>query len=144
MDLCIFTALRKVNRVLFRHYQSVLAPSGLSIVQLSVLRALERNGPMTLSRLADNLVMERTSLYRTIKPLSEQNAIAVSHSGAGKANIATLTQEGSDTVERVMPYWEAAQSKILTEINQDALDGLQQFLTAMPDIINIGKETPND
>ncbi len=121
MDLCIFTALRKVNRVLFRHYQSALAPSGLSIVQLSVLRALERNGPMTLSRLADNLAMERTSLYRTIKPLSKQKAIVVSHSGAGKANIATLTQEGSDTVERVLPCWEAAQSKILTEINQEAL-----------------------
>lgn len=117
MDQCIFANVRKANRVLFRRYQDALAPTGISIVQLSMLRTLERHGALPLSRLADHLAMERTSLYRTIEPLIEFGAVKIKNANKGKSKIAELTPEGQATIEKVMPYWAKAQEGILKEIS---------------------------
>lgn len=134
MDQCIFTAVRKANRVLFRHYQDALSETGISIVQLSILRALERHGALTLSRLADDLAMERTSLYRTIEPLIESRAVQVESAPTGKSKIAKLTAEGHETIERVMPFWAQAQKQVLNEV---ALAELPEFRRALNAIANL-------
>jgi DNA-binding MarR family transcriptional regulator len=134
MTECIFTAVRKANRVLFRHYQEALSSTGVSIVQLSILRALERHGALSLSRLADDLAMERTSLYRTIEPLVESNAVQIDNADTGKSKIATLTAEGRKTIQRVMPYWAKAQGRVLEETNSDNLQGLHHLLKSISNL----------
>ncbi len=119
MTQCIFTAVRKANRVLFRRYQEALAPTGVSIVQLSILRSLERHGPLSLSRLADDLAMERTSLYRTLEPIIASGAVKVRNAETGRAKIAELTEEGQVTIGRVMPYWAKAQEQVLKDAGVD-------------------------
>ena len=134
MQHCVFTTVRKANRVLFRRYQEALAPTGISIVQLSILRALERHGPMSLVRLADDLAMERTSLYRTIDPLVEASMVKVFKAESGKAKIAELTIEGQKTIERVMPYWAKAQEGILDEIDGGDWLALHKMLSAIANL----------
>lgn len=134
MDQCVFTAVRKANRVLFRHYQDALSETGVSIVQLSILRALERHGPLALSNLADDLAMERTSLYRTIEPLIENGAVHVEGSPAGKSKVAKLTVEGHSTIKRVMPFWAKAQERVLNEV---ALTNAPEFQRTLYAIANL-------
>lgn len=131
MDQCIFTAVRKANRVLFRHYQDALSETGVSIVQLSILRALERHGPLSLSRLADDLAMERTSLYRTIEPLIEGGGVQVESAPTGKSKIAKLTAEGQGTIERVMPFWAKAQERVMNEVALAERPDFQRALNAI-------------
>lgn len=134
MDQCIFTAVRKANRVLFRHYQDALSETGISIVQLSILRALERQGALTLSRLADDLAMERTSLYRTIEPLVEGGAVHVESASKGKSKVAKLTTEGHRAIERVMPSWAKAQERVLKEMASADLSDFQRILSAISNL----------
>jgi len=134
MDQCIFTAVRKANRVLFRHYQEALSETGISIVQLSILRALERHGALTLSRLADDLAMERTSLYRTIEPLINCDAVHVESAPTGKSKIAKLTSEGHGTIKRVMPFWANAQQRVLEEVATDSLPEFKRTLNAISNL----------
>lgn len=134
MNQCIFALVRKANRVLFRHYQEALKPTGVSIVQLSVLRTLERNGAMPLSRLAEELAMERTSLYRTIAPMQDSGAVAVVTADKGKAKVAELTTEGQRLIDKVMPYWAKAQESILKEVDSDKWEALRDVLAK---VINI-------
>ena len=136
MQHCVFTTVRKANRVLFRRYQEALAPTGISIVQLSILRALERHGPLPLVRLADDLVMERTSLYRTIDPLVKASMIKISKAESGKTKIAELTTEGQKTIERVMPYWAKAQERILSEVGGGDWQALHHMLSAVANLDN--------
>ena len=131
MDQCIFTAVRKANRVLFRHYQDALSETGVSIVQLSILRALERQGSLALSRLADDLAMERTSLYRTIEPLIDSGAVHVESALTGKSKVAKLTVEGRSTIERVMPFWAKAQERVLNEVALTDAPNFQRTLNAI-------------
>ncbi len=138
MNQCIFTAVRKANRVLFRRYQEALSPTGVSIVQLSILRALERHGPLSLARLAEDLSMERTSLYRTLEPLADSGAIKVTNADKGKSKIAELTRDGEATIKRVMPYWAKAQERVLKDIGIDADNWhqLRQLLNSVATLPN--------
>ncbi|MGM9403336.1 MarR family winged helix-turn-helix transcriptional regulator [Aliiroseovarius sp. KMU-71] len=108
-----------------------MSETGISIVQLSILRALERHGPMTLSRLADDLAMERTSLYRTIDPLVESTAVQVKSAPTGKSKVAKLTAKGQHTIERVMPFWAKAQAQVLEEVTLTELPDFQRALNAI-------------
>ncbi|HFQ4975382.1 TPA: MarR family winged helix-turn-helix transcriptional regulator [Vibrio vulnificus] len=139
MQHCVFTTVRKANRVLFRLYQEALSSTGISIVQLSILRALERHGPLPLVRLADDLVMDRTSLYRTIAPLVEANMIIVSKAEVGRTKIAKLTSEGEKTIERVMPYWAIAQEYILSELSDENWLTLHKMLNAIANLETKGE-----
>jgi len=134
MQDCAFTTVRKANRVLFRRYQEALAPTGISIVQLSILRALERHGPLPLVRLADDLAMERTSLYRTIAPLVEACMVDLSKAESGRTKIAELTAEGQKTIKRVMPYWAKAQEHILREVGDGDWQAMYKMLSTIANL----------
>ena len=61
-----------------RVYEGALAKAGLTSTQFAVLRALERKGgTLPLTHLAEELVLERTSLYRAIAPLERDALVKV-------------------------------------------------------------------
>jgi len=66
---CACTALRKAGRAVSRAYDEALAAHGMSTAQFAILRHVARGAPLALSRLAEQLVMDRTSLYRAVAPL---------------------------------------------------------------------------
>ena len=129
---CICTTVRKASRALTRHYENAMAGSGLSVVQFSILRSLARRGEMSLSRLADELAMERTSLYRTIAPLFDRGLILLEPAPRGRIKIARLTGEGRRLLEQAAPYWEDAQRSIRSRIGADAWRALASALEEIP------------
>ncbi|MDB5714935.1 MAG: MarR family transcriptional regulator [Sphingomonadales bacterium] len=112
---CACTALRKASRAITRLYDERLADSGMTITQFAVLRHIAREGGLPLSRLADLLVMERTSLYRTMAPLERQGWVAVEAAGS-RVKIASLTEAGFRAMENTTSAWEHAQSEIISAI----------------------------
>ena len=133
MDLpCACTTTRKANRALFRFYEETMEPSGLTVTQFSILRSLSRNSPRPLSELAEELVMERTSLYRTLKPLENQRSISISQSGKGRVKLANLTAKGMQNMELATPYWEQAQNKVVALIGDERWQEMSQLLLNIP------------
>ena len=112
---CACTALRKASRAVTRLYDDALGGTGMGIVQFSVLRNLEREGPLPLMRLAELLVMERTTLYRALTPLEREGWVAVGD-GTGRAKTAALTAAGARAVAASTPAWQEAQRKLLAAI----------------------------
>ena len=133
---CIFTTVRKANRSLFRFYQDALSDADITIVQLAVLRALERKSPRSFPELSDDLVMERTSLYRTIKPLISMGAVEEFASDTGRTKHARLTSHGQLLIEKTMPYWQQAQNTILDEMGQKRWLEISDLLLALPSVIS--------
>jgi DNA-binding MarR family transcriptional regulator len=54
--------LHRTARLLARTYDRALAGSGMNVTQFAVMRAVARHENDPLSRVADDLAMERTSL----------------------------------------------------------------------------------
>ena len=74
---CNCLALRQAARHVTQFYDQYLAPTGLRTTQFSILAKLSGLGPMTINALARELVMDRTTLGRTMLPLERDGLIAI-------------------------------------------------------------------
>ena len=74
---CNCLALRQAARHVTQFYDQYLVPTGLRTTQFSILAKLKRLGPMTINALARELVMDRTTLGRTMLPLERDGLIRI-------------------------------------------------------------------
>jgi DNA-binding MarR family transcriptional regulator len=127
---CVCTTLRKASRAVTRAYDEGLADSGMTITQFAVLRNLDRQGAMPLSRLAELLVMDRTSLYRLIAPLERHGRVSVAD-GEGRAKLASITDAGRAAMLAATPAWEKVQDGLVGAMGAEAWAALQTQLRVL-------------
>ncbi|PZU07959.1 MarR family winged helix-turn-helix transcriptional regulator [Sphingomonas sp.] len=124
---CACTVLRKTSRAVTRFYDEAIAASGLSISQFALLRTLGRMGPTPLSQLAEEMVMERTSLYRMIAPLEARGLVSVTQ-GAGRARVAALAPEGRTIIDGIAGTWDATQARFVRALGEEKWQALRVLL----------------
>ena len=128
--ICACTNLRKAARAIARFYEEHLAAAGLTATQFAVLRTVERKGRILLSRLAEELVMDRTSLYRAMAPLLEHRWLRTGGDPLDKRALAVeLTPSGMKKIRAALPCWEKAQKAFLAEFGRANWTGLLGGLT---------------
>lgn len=110
---CVCTSLRKASRAVSRFYDEAFADAGMTVSQFSILRNLAREGESPLSRLAELMVMDRTSLYRALALLDRQGWIAIAQGTSGRTKTAGLTDTGRTAMKAAEPAWEAAQQRFV-------------------------------
>src|SRR5229473_861357 len=75
---CTCFRLRSLTRRVTQLYDQVLAPSGLTVTQYSLLaHALRQDAAPTLSELAQQLFTDRTTLTRNLKLLADAGLVKV-------------------------------------------------------------------
>ena len=117
-----------------RVYDEALSGTGMTIAQFSVLRHIARGGETPLSRLAEALVMDRTSLYRALAPLERQGWIKVAQAARGRARIASLTDAGRAAMERATGPWRDAQERLIGAFGADDWTKLETLLRGVVDV----------
>lgn len=125
---CACTALRKAARSVSRLYDGELAGAGMNASQLAILRALARGGSVPFSRLAEVMVLDRTSLYRALRPLARHGWIALSPAPTGRTRIAALTEAGRAAMDAAAPAWEAAQRRFVEAFGREEWPALHAAL----------------
>ena len=109
---CNCLALRQAARHVTQIYDQFLAPSGLRATQYSILARLLRRGPMTINALAADLVMDRTTLGRNIRPLQRDGLVAVVPGKSDRrSKELRLTSAGAVRVRAARKGWDAAQAR---------------------------------
>jgi|SRR5579871_1014361 len=127
---CACTALRKASRAVTRLYDEMMDTTGMSIIQFSVLRNIARHEPLPLMQLAGLLVMDRTTLYRALKPLEKNGWVAIGE-GSGRAKSARLTGAGRKALAGATGRWRAAQSRFLGRIGSREWAGIEASLARL-------------
>jgi DNA-binding MarR family transcriptional regulator len=109
---CNCLALRQATRHVTQFYDQFISPLGLRATQYSILARLARKGAMTINALAAELVMDRTTLGRNIRPLQRDGLIAV---GPGKTDRRSkelrLTRAGVERFQTAQKGWSKAQAE---------------------------------
>ncbi len=107
---CNCLALRQATRHVTQFYDQFLMPAGLRATQYSILARLNRKGSMTINALAAELVMDRTTLGRNIRPLQRDGLVAI---GPGKSDRRRkelrLTPSGTARFHAAQKAWTEAQ-----------------------------------
>ncbi|HEX3631657.1 MAG TPA: MarR family transcriptional regulator [Casimicrobiaceae bacterium] len=109
---CNCLALRQATRHVTQFYDQCLAPSGLRTTQLSILAILKRLGPLTINALAGELVMDRTTLGRTMLPLERDGLIAIEDGAIDRRSKELhLTKAGAERLRVAKKLWREAQAQ---------------------------------
>jgi DNA-binding MarR family transcriptional regulator len=130
---CVCTSIRKAARVLARTYDAALAPSGMNVKQLAVLRAVLRHPGEPLSRVAEDLAMDRTSLYRAIEALEKQRWVALCDGHDNRSRSASVTKSGETALAEAGAGWATTQRAIVGRFGEERW---QSFVSELQHLID--------
>lgn len=129
---CACVLLRRATRAVTAAYDAALAPSGLRVTQFSVLRTLARLGPLTITRLAAEAALDRSTMGRNLDPLERRGLVRFAANEADqRERLAHLTPAGSEAIEAALPRWREAQARINALVRPAALGELAAQLAAL-------------
>ena len=77
LEECTCLAVRQAARHISQFYDRHLASAGCERPEFSILARLRRHGAMTINALAEDMVMDRTTLGRNILPLERDGLITI-------------------------------------------------------------------
>ena len=130
LTTCACLSLRKASRVVTQIYDETLQPSGLRSTQLPVLVTIATDGPTTITHLAEELLMDRTSLARLLRPLEIAGLIEIAPGEDRRTRGVSLTDRGQNSVEGAIPLWEKAQAFVVDRLGQRRWRELRKNLSA--------------
>ena len=110
---CACFNLRKAARLVAQVYDQHLQPVGLKNTQFTLLRAASMLGPLSISQLADELVTDRTTLTRNLKPVEREGLIEVVAGKDARTRNVRVTAKGRERIQQALPHWSAAQRHVV-------------------------------
>jgi DNA-binding MarR family transcriptional regulator len=110
---CACRNLRRTARAVTQLYDDTLRPSGLRITQFTLLVAVALSEPVPITRLADALDLDRTTLARDLKPLTERGLLEITAGEDKRTRMVRLTVQGREAMARAYPLWQQAQARIV-------------------------------
>lgn len=131
-DTCLCLHAQRAARVLGRRFDEALRPLGLTNGQFSLMMALNRPDPPTMSTLAAFLAMDRTTLTAALKPLERDGLVHVHADPCDRrSRLASLTAHGHKTLAAALPIWRKTHKAIESGLRPSSPDRLRQGLSAM-------------
>ena len=118
MSDCYCISLRTAARKVSALYDDALAPVGINIGQLSMLREIEKSSPLSLTELGRLSNLDRSTVGRNAKVLERMHLVQAVAGEDHREAALTLTAEGTKAVAEAAPLWERAQATI-----ERAMDG---------------------
>jgi DNA-binding MarR family transcriptional regulator len=129
---CYATALRKASRRVSGLYDEILAPSGLRSTQFAILGELAGGEPVTINELAHALVLDRSGLGHSLRPLQRDGLIQLDKDAADRRNVrVTLTGAGRDHFERAYVLWRSAQDRVVAALGEAVAERLRDQLNEL-------------
>ena len=113
---CACGNLRKAARAVSRRYDDALKPAGIGIGQYSMLVAIALYGSATISQLAQELVMDRTTLTRDLKLLQRDGLAQIVVGTDQRTRVVSLTAAGSAVLLRALPLWQEVQQQVMAQL----------------------------
>src|SRR4051795_7904840 len=143
--LCNCLALRQAARHVTQVYDQYLVPTGIRTTQFSILAKLKQSGPMTINALAEQMVMDRTTLGRNILPLEREGLISVTKGRADRrSKELQLTAAGARRLHKASKAWAEAQTRFERSFGSKRASDLRAILRAVTasDLVPAAPDAP--
>lgn len=127
---CACFNIRKAARAITQRYDDHLRPSGLRTTQFSLLTVLALMEKATISELADQAVMDRTTLKRNLELLEEQGLVRIRPGEDARVREVTLTRAAHQRLAEALPHWQAAQRETVKGLGEGRFQRLLADLSS--------------
>lgn len=126
---CTCARLRSLSRRITAVYNRALAPSGMRVTQYSLLSTVRRGGPVSISRLAESMDMDRTTLTRNLRPLLAAGWLRMQDDpDDARVRRVALTSKGESHLAEARTYWRRAQDEVASTIEPTDLGQLHELI----------------
>lgn len=130
-DSCVLRHVARASRAVVAAYDPALAPFGLTGHQFNLMMTLANMGPLTVGALADTLGMDASGVPRAVRPLSDENLVAVERGQDRRQRVLSLTPTGRAKLDRATPAWTKVQAELVDAIGPNRWVALMSELRAL-------------
>lgn len=116
---CASFNFRRAARAVTSLYDHAFEPFGIRSTQFSILVGIAKTQPTSISALSDLLVIDRTTLTRSLRLLKKQGFLSISDRSTKRQRFLTLTPKGERTLAASLPAWRKAQDRFVQSLGSD-------------------------
>jgi DNA-binding MarR family transcriptional regulator len=127
--------LRKASRAVSQFYDEMLRPVGIRGTKYSLLVAIKLSGPVLVTKLAENVTMDRTTLTRNLEILIKQGLVDVGSGDDRRTRRISITGQGLAVLNQAFPLWQQAQVKLRDGMGHAQMGELLRGLSALVALI---------
>jgi DNA-binding MarR family transcriptional regulator len=132
-DLCLVLNTRMAARAVTRRADRKLRAYGVTASQFNILGALSVHAGRSITEIANDLAMDRTTLSRNLALLERKGLVSSAPADKGNGRLGALTEAGQAMLEAILPEWRRSQAELRQSLtNPDfstVLAGLRHLST---------------
>ena len=125
---CTHFKLKQLGRVLGRHYEEFVAPSGLKITQYSLLSSVVQRGPLRLGELASAMRLSASTLSRNLQPLLDKGLLVVQPGDDARSRVVQASAAGLALRTQAQRAWKRAQTALNQRLGAARVAALHALL----------------
>ena len=125
---CTCALIRRSARQITQAYDAALKDTGLRITQYSILANLDRLKSLSITDLADVLVMDRTTLTRNLRPLQRDGLVQLSEGRDNRSKALNITDRGRQVLQAAKPIWRKTERSLRRQVGDEDIARLRQLL----------------
>lgn len=125
---CYCGSIRQASRIVTQLYDQELKPAGVKITQFGILRLLSVRPGLTTGAMADALVMDSTTLTRTLKIMHDNGWLDTRPGEDRRERHWHITPAGKERLDQAVPLWKQAQKRFAALSSGLDLGGLNDTL----------------
>jgi len=126
---CMGLHIRRASRILTQVYDTALRPTGLVQNQFTLLVAIYLFESVPITRLAQELFTDQTTLTRNIKLLEKRGLVEINSGEDRRIRLLSLTVDGQIALEQALPLWKQAQTDLIQHFGQKKWQTLLSLLS---------------
>jgi DNA-binding MarR family transcriptional regulator len=131
---CACANLRRASRAVTQLYDGELRATGVSMPQFTLLQVLAQVGSVTQGGLGRILVLDTTTLSRTLRPLEKNGWIRSRPGKDRRQRQIVLTPAGRSQFDRATAAWNRAQALLIAMFGRRRLDKLEAELSMIAEV----------
>lgn len=116
---CVSFNFRKTARAVTRLFDLALQESGIRSTQFTILVGIAKTQPTPVGALGNMLVIDSTTLTRSLRLLESKGLIAISKRSTMRQRFITLTPQGEQALAAALPQWRKVQGRFVEAVGSD-------------------------
>lgn len=132
---CTCLNLRRASKAITEYYDNYLQVEGISVSQFALLRHVAYFESMTMTNLAAHMRIDRTTLNRNLKPLVEQEFLAIAPGKDSRTREIRLLNKGKKKLARSQILWQQAQQNIKDYLGIDDVQKLTELVAKIEALV---------
>ena len=128
---CTCFNLRKASRIVTQYFDDSMRSIGLRGTQFTLLANAFAYSPITVTRMSEIMVIDRTTLGRNLLPMEKRGLIKVESGDDRRTRIVKITDAGKRKLTEAYPLWKETQENIKQKM------GLENWGSMISNISNL-------